>query len=175
MSQIDELRAALPEAAKDLKLNLQAVLRPENLTAPQVWGTAIACAMFLKDAELTDAVLADARADGATDELIDDARAAAAIMGMTGTFYRFRHLVEKASYAQVPARLRMTRIAKPKTDKATLELMSMGCAVLAGCGMCIQSHEASLLKHGMSEAQVNDVVRIAAVLSGVSIALAMDG
>jgi len=175
MSQIDALRNALPEAAKDLKLNLQAVLRPEHLSGPRVWGTALACAMFLKDAALTDALLADARADGATDELVDDARAAAALMGMTSTFYRFRHLVEKDAYGQVPARLRMTRMAQPRTDKPTFELMSMGCAVLAGCGLCIQSHEAGLLKHGLTQTQVNDAVRIAAVLQGVSIATALPG
>ncbi len=174
MSQLDAIRNALPDAAKDLKLNLQAVLRPENLTGPQTWGTAIACSFFLKEAELADAIIADARADGASEELIDDARAAAAIMGMNTVFYRFRHLVEKPGYAQVPARLRMTRMAQPKTDKVTFELMSMGCAVLAGCGLCIQSHEASILKHGLAESHVNDAVRIASVLAGVAVALAMD-
>ncbi len=173
MSRIEALRNELPEAAKDLKLNLQAVLRPENLSAEQVWGTACCAALFLRDGVLADAVHADAQAAGIGEAVFDDARAAAAIMGMNTTFYRFRHLVEKESYTRQPARLRMTRMAQPKTDKVMFELMSMACAVLAGCGLCIQSHEASLLQHGLTEAHVNDVARLAAVLQGVSIARAM--
>ena len=48
----------------------------------------------------------------------------------------------------------------------------MACAALAGCQMCVQSHEASLLKEGLTEDQVHDSVRIAAVVNGFSVALA---
>ena len=51
--------------------------------------------------------------------------------------------------------------------------MSMACAALAGCGMCIQAHEATLLQHGVTEAAVNDVIRIAAVLQGTTVALSI--
>jgi len=171
MPTLDSIRESLPEAAKDLKLNLQAILRPENLTAGQVWGIAVASAYFLRNPALAKAVVADAKEAGTTEEMLDDARAAASIMGMNTVFYRFRHLLEKESYSAIPARLRMVRMSQPKTDKATFELMSMACAVLAGCGMCIKAHEATLLQHGTSEAAVNDSVRIAAVLNGVSVAM----
>ncbi len=174
MPALDLIREKLPEAAKDLKLNLQSVLRPENLTAPQVWGIATAAAYFIGRPDLTEAILAEARENGATEELIDDARASASIMGMNTVFYRFRHLVEKDVYGTIPARLRMVRMSQPKTDKTTFELMSMACATLAGCGMCIQAHEATLLQHGISEAGINDSVRIAAVLQGTAVALGID-
>ncbi len=108
-----------------------------------------------------------------TEELLDDARAAASIMGMNTVYYRFRHLVEKESYNAIPPRLRMMRMSQLKTDKATFELMSMSCAALAGCGMCLKAHDATLLQHGITEAGVNDSIRIAAVLSGVKIALSI--
>lgn len=171
MSQIDALRDKLPEAAKDLRLNIQAVLRPENLTSDQVWGIALSSAYFINNPELRDAVLADAQAAGIGEAVIDDAKASASIMGMNTVYYRFRHLVEKESYTTMPARLRMLRMGQPKTDKATFELMSMACAALAGCGMCIQAHEATLVQHGVSEAAVHDSVRIAAVLQGTAVAL----
>ena len=171
MSQIDALRDKMPEAAKDLRLNLQAVLRPENLTSDQVWGIALASAYFINNAELRSAVLADALAAGISEDVVDDAKASASIMGMNTVYYRFRHLVEKESYATMPARLRMLRMGQPKTDKATFELMSMACAALAGCGMCIQAHEATLTQHQVSEAAIHDSVRIAAVLQGTVVAL----
>ena len=170
---LEELREKLPEAAKDLKLNIQSVLRPENLSADQVWGCALASAFFLGDAALTDALLAEARSAGASEELVDDAKAAAAIMGMNTVYYRFRHLVEKEAYNSHSPRLRMIRMSQLKTDKATFELMSMACAALAGCGMCIQAHEATLLQHGITEAGINDCVRIAAAISGFRVALTL--
>lgn len=171
MSQIDVLRDKLPDAAKDLRLNLQTILRPENLSSDQVWGIALASVYFIGHAELRDAVLADATAAGISEAVIDDAKASASIMGMNTVYYRFRHLVEKPSYATMPARLRMMRMGQPQTDKVSFELMSMACAALAGCGMCITAHEATLTQHGVSEAAVHDSVRIAAVLQGTAVAL----
>lgn len=172
MPALDEIRERLPEAAKDLKLNLQAVLRPENnLTADQVWGIAIASAFFVGNAGLAAALVADATEAGVGENVIDDARASASIMGMNTVFYRFRHLMEKETYNTIPAKLRMIRMSQPKTDKTTFELMSMACAALAGCGMCLQAHEATLLQHGVTEAAINDVVRIAAVINGTVVAL----
>lgn len=174
MSPLDSLRDKLPEAAKDLKLNIQAVLRPENLSQDQVWGVTLASAYFLGNSELTRALLTEASSLGTSEAIVDDAKASASIMGMNTVYYRFRHLIEKESYQALPARLRMQRMAQPKTDQTTFELMSMACAALAGCGLCLQSHEATLRKHDISEAGINDVIRIAAVLQGTVIALSIE-
>ena len=40
MSAVEELRSAIPETAKDIKLNLQSVLQPGALTPAQRWGVA---------------------------------------------------------------------------------------------------------------------------------------
>jgi alkyl hydroperoxide reductase subunit D len=170
VATIEELRQALPEPAKDLKLNLQAVLRSESLTANQVFGCALASAFYLGDAALRDALLEEARVQNVDDKTVDDARAAAAIMGMNTVYYRFRHMIGKEAYSTRPARLRMNRMMQPATGKLDFELFSMAVAALAGCEMCIRSHEASILKHGGTEDQVHDSVRIAAVLKGVAVA-----
>lgn len=167
---LEELRQALPEPAKDLKLNLQSVLKSEALSPSQVYGVALAAAIYIGDAALRDAILAEANSNGVEGKTIDDARAAAAIMGMNTVYYRFRHMVGKEAYATRPARLRMNRMMQPATSKLDFELFSMAVAVLAGCEMCVRSHEASILKHGGTEDQVHDAVRIAAVLKGVAVA-----
>jgi len=149
------------------------VLNGETLSADQAWGVALASALFVGQPELSAAVLEDARASGASDELVSDARAAAALMGMNTVYYRFRHLVGKPSYSQMPARLRMSRIAQPQTSKADFELMSLACAALAGCETCVKAHEASVLKHGLTEAHVHDTVRTASVIAGVATALGL--
>ncbi|MBV8169764.1 MAG: alkyl hydroperoxide reductase, partial [Alphaproteobacteria bacterium] len=39
---IEALKSALPDYAKDLKLNLSNVLTTPGMTASQIWGTALA-------------------------------------------------------------------------------------------------------------------------------------
>ena len=59
---IEQLRGALPDYAKDLKLNLGNVLQSENLTAQQLWGTALASALAARNATVIRAIAADADA-----------------------------------------------------------------------------------------------------------------
>lgn len=169
MPSLSDLKASLAEETKDLRLNLDAVLRADKIDPAQTYAVALASALFLRDVELADALLAES-AGALTPDAVTDARAAAAIMAMNTVYYRFRHMIGKESYNQKPAGLRMNRMIRPATTKALFELCSMACAALAGCEACLKAHEASLLKEGMTEDQVHDCVRIAAVVNGFSVA-----
>jgi len=61
MSRLEELRQSLPEAAKDIKLNLQSVLQQTSLSPAQAWGTAVASAIASRNPRLVEAVIEDAR------------------------------------------------------------------------------------------------------------------
>ena len=80
-------------------------------------------------------------------------------------------MIGKDSYQSMRAGLRMNYMAKPATNKGDFELFSLAVSVINGCEMCVKTHEASILKHELSEAQVNDTVRIAATFYGVATAL----
>ncbi|HET8774344.1 MAG TPA: carboxymuconolactone decarboxylase family protein [Thermoanaerobaculia bacterium] len=173
-NSVEALRSTIPDVAKDIKLNLQSVLQPGALTPAQRWGVAIASAVAARNASLRDALIADAGAEvGAevADNVVDDAVAAAALMAMNNVYYRFRHLVGKPSYSQMPARLRMQRIAKPLTNKADFELFCLAVSAINGCEMCIRSHEEVVLKGGLSEEQVHDAVRVAATVNAAALSL----
>ena len=170
MASLSELKAMLGDETKDLRLNLDAVLRGNVIDLPASYAVALCSAIFIKDDELAGALIGEA-GEQLSPEAIADARAAAAIMAMNTVYYRFRHMVEKPSYSSMPAGLRMNRMARPATSKALFELCSMACAALAGCQGCIQSHEASLLREGQTEAQVHEAVRIGAVVNGFSAAV----
>jgi alkyl hydroperoxide reductase subunit D len=170
MTALEQLRDAIPEPARDIKLNLQSVLQPGSLSPAQRWGVAIASAVATHNARLRDALLVDARADVSA-EVVDDAMAAAALMAMNNVYYRFRHMVGKESYSQMPARLRMQRIAKPATNKADFELFCLAVSAINGCEACIRSHEAVVLQGGLSEEQVHDAVRIAATINAAAVAI----
>jgi alkyl hydroperoxide reductase subunit D len=167
---LDAWRDALPDDLKDIRLNLAAVLAGEHLQPGQALGVALASARFVRAASLAAALEADLRAGlgDAAGPVVSDAVAAAGLMAMNTVYYRFRHMLGKESYEARPPRLRMGRMAQPATSKADFELMSLACAALAGCEVCIRSHEASLLHLGVGEDACHDAVRIAAVVNAAA-------
>ena len=167
---LDAIRETLPDLAKDIKLNLQSVLSESSLSPEQRWGVAIASAAAARQPGLRDAVVADARA-AVPEAVVEDALAAAALMGMNNVYYRFRHVVGKPVYSEKPARLRMNRIARPATSKADFELFSLAASAINGCEACVQSHEKAVLDGQLSEDQVHDAIRIAATMHAAAVAL----
>jgi len=170
MEAIDRLREAMPPAAKDIQLNLSSVLQGGALDETQRWCVALACAIASGNRALRDAVLHDA-AGKIDDAAVDDAKAAAVLMAMNNVYYRFRHMVGKESYATRPARLRMNRIAQPRTSKATFELVCLAVSAINGCEVCVRSHERAVLAGGLTEEHVHDAVRIAATIRAAAVAL----
>lgn len=167
---IEAIKAALPDYAKDLKLNLSSILTSTALTEQQVWGTVVASALAARNAELIRAVTADAVAH-LEPAALNAAKAAAAIMGMNNIYYRYLHLSGIPDLKQMPARLRMQVIGNPGVDKLDFELWSLAVSAVNGCGMCIESHEHEVLKKGATKEGVQDAVRIAAVIHAVAVAL----
>jgi alkyl hydroperoxide reductase subunit D len=170
MTTLDTVRDAIPDYARDLKLNLGSVLSAPGapgLTEKQIWAVALASAIASRNREFTRDIeaLATAHLDVA---YLNGARAAAAIMGMNNVYYRFLHLVEDPEYAQLPARLRMNVIGSPGIDKVDFELLSLAVSAINGCGTCVASHERQLRKHDFSREAVQSAVRIAATVHAVA-------
>jgi len=170
MSAIETLRNTLPDAARDIALNLQSVLQGGALNPAQKWGVAIASAYAARNPELTSAVISDA-AKEVGPEVIEDAKAAATLMAMNNVYYRFRHIVGKESYGSKPARLRMNRLVKPATNKGDFELFSLVVSAINNCEACVRAHEHAVLESGLTEEHVHDAVRVAATLHAAAVAL----
>lgn len=170
MENVQKIREQLPEAAKDLKLNLSNVLEQGSLGESQRWAIALATSIATRHAGLIDAVAKDA-AGKLSPEVLDDAKAAAALMGMNNVYYRFKHFMNRDEYETAPARLRMQRIAKPASNKVDFELFCLAVSAVHGCEMCVNAHEKVVREGGMSVENVVDAVRIAATIHGVANAL----
>src|SRR6185503_1518235 len=90
-SDMDRVYALFPDYARDLKINLQNVLKQPELTEQQTWGTAVASAVASRNPHLMEAVLEKA-GQHLSPEAMGAAKSAAAIMGMNNIYYRFQHL-----------------------------------------------------------------------------------
>jgi lipoyl-dependent peroxiredoxin subunit D len=170
MRTLEAIREALPAYARDLQLNLGAVLTPAGapgLNDRQIWAVALAAALASRNAAFSRELqaLAAAHLDAAH---ITAAHAAAAIMGMNNVYYRFLHLVEDPEYAKLPARLRMNVLANPGIARNDFELLSLAVSAINGCGSCIAAHERQVREHGLTREAVQSAVRIAATVHAVA-------
>ncbi len=121
---IDGLKDRLPEYARDLKLNLSSLASEQLLSPQQKAGSFIAAALAANHAPTTQAVV-DAFGPELSPEALAAAKIAASLMAMNNIYYRFVHLVPAADYKTLPAKLRMTAMAKPGVDKVDFELWSL--------------------------------------------------
>jgi len=166
---LEALKTALPDYAKDIRLNLGSLATDPSLSDEQRAGTFIASAIAARNPITTEAIIAEF-APHLSPEALTAAKAAAAIMAMNNIYYRFTHLVG-GDYANMPAKLRMNVMARPGVDKATFELWSLAVSAINGCGMCMESHEHAVRQHGLTAEQVQTAVRIAAVVHATAATL----
>lgn len=167
---LTEIAESLPAYAKDLKLNLQNVLAQQELTEQQTWTTAVACALACRNETLSRAILAEA-SQKLSPQQLESAKAAFAIMEMNNIYYRFRHMLSKDEYANIPARLRMQAIRMHGGDPVDFELACLAASSINGCEACIKSHEAVVREKGVTPEAVVASVRIAATLHAVAAVL----
>ncbi|MBB1255628.1 alkyl hydroperoxide reductase [Streptomyces alkaliterrae] len=167
---LDELKSALPDYAKDLKLNLGSVIGNSELPQQQLWGTVLACAIASRSPKVLAELEPEAKSN-LKPEAYTAAKAAAAIMAMNNVFYRTRHLLSDPEYGTMRAGLRMNVIGNPGVDKVDFELWSLAVSAVNGCGMCLDSHEQVLRKAGVERDTIQEAFKIAAVIEAVGATL----
>lgn len=170
---IDELRSAIPAYAIDQKLNLDAVLSENVLTDQQKWGCALCCACMTREPWLIANIEAEAT-EKLSEAAIRSAKSAATIMAMNTVYYGAIDLIENHDYRAQPVRLSMTALTQTEVEKLDFELWAFAASATAGCGACLNVHEAELHKRGVSIARVQAALRIAATISGVATAIATE-
>ncbi|MCB1651778.1 MAG: carboxymuconolactone decarboxylase family protein [Alphaproteobacteria bacterium] len=162
---IENLKNQMPEYARDIKLNLSSLANEEILNPQQLWGTFLATAL----AGRNDTVIREIEAEAAqhlSQDALNAAKGAAAIMAMNNVYYKFTGLMEE--YRTIPARLRMNILAKPGVEAVDFELWSLAVSAMNGCQFCVKSHEKKVREGGLSLEQVQTAVRIASVVQAAS-------
>lgn len=173
---LQDLKEALPDYAKDVKLNLSSLIAATDtggLSAAQLAGITLACAYACRNKILVDAT------ENQVAAILDPAhfnvaKGAATLMAMNNVYYRFVHLVSDPVFGTLPAKLRMNFIAAPGIDKMDFELYALAISALNGCGLCIDSHVAHLQKQGLSVEAIQMSIRIAAIVNSVAQVLALN-
>ena len=170
---LDEIKAQLPDFAKDLKLNLDRVLTTDpnsKLNITQIYAAALCVAYATKNKSLMNALIAENQLDDAQQQA---AKASASIMAMNNIYYRFIHLTGDTEMQNLPANLRMNVLANPGIERIDFEINNLAVSIFNGCEYCVQAHTRVLNKAGFSKTTIQHIGRITAVINGVAQVLAI--
>lgn len=172
MEFINEIKALVPDYAKDVRLNLDGAIARSTLPPNEAVGVALAAAYAAKSAR----IVAIIRASGAIGEAeANGALTAAALMGMNNVWYPYVEMSGDAELRARPAQLRMQAYATHGgVGKRLFELYALAASIVGKCHHCVQSHYALLKQEGMSVDQLRDVGRIAAVVAAAASACAVE-
>lgn len=165
MNWVDQIKEALPEYAKDTKLNIDAVVNRSSLDSVLANGCALAAAMATGNGKLVAFI--QSSMEDATER--DAALTAASLMGMNNVWYPYVEMVDDKNLAGLPAQLRMNAIATHGgTTKAKFEAYSLAASIVGKCHFCVKAHYDTLKKEGYTVEQLRDIGRIASVINAVA-------
>lgn len=173
MDFLSTLKDLIPDYAKDVRLNLDAVIARSSLETADALGAALAAAYAARSKPLTDAI----RNSGELSETdVNAALGAAALMGMNNVWYPYVEMAGDPDLATQRAELRMNAYATHGgVEKSRFELFALAASIIGKCHFCIGSHYKLLREAGFTTQQLRDVGRIAAVIGAAANVLSAEG
>lgn len=163
MAFIETIKGALPEYAKDTKLNLDAVLNRSTLPIDEAYGCAVAALAATGNGKVLAVLLADAPAEA------NAAMCAASIMAQNNVWYPYVEMAEDPNLAGLPPQLRMNAITTHGgTTKVRFEAYALAASIVGKCHFCVKAHYDTLRKEGYTVEQLRDIGRIASVMNSVA-------
>ena len=171
MDFINAIKERMPEHAKDIRLNLDAVISRSSLAPEDAIAVALAAAFAAKSQPLVAAFKAAVPpAEGYA------ALTAAALMGMNNVWYPFVEMAADDELKTLRPELRMNAYASHGgVAKAKFEAYALAASIVGKCHFCIQSHYALLKQEGWTTQQLRDIGRIAAVVNAAAQVLHAEG
>jgi alkyl hydroperoxide reductase subunit D len=165
MTWVGQLNENLPEYAKDIRLNLDAVINRSSIDPDHALYLSIAAAFATGNSKLLTFLVSNA-----TDEVEKNAAlSAGAIMAQNNVWYPYIEMADDANLKGLPAQLRMNAITSHGgTTKGKFEAYSLASSIIGKCHFCVKAHYETLKQEGYSVEQLRDIGRIAATINALS-------
>ncbi len=172
MEFIAAIKDRLPDYAKDIRLNLDAVIARSSLTPVAAASVALAAAFAAKSPTIVRAIRADTTFDAAHQQA---ALTAAALMGMNNVWYPYLEMAGHPDLKSMRAELRMNAYANHGgVDRQSFELYALAASIVGKCEFCVSSHYKLLQETGITTQQLRDTGRIAAVINAAAQVIAAE-
>jgi len=161
VSWVDEVKNSIPDHAKDIKLNLDAVINRSGLDEVDAHACALAAAIMSNNGELAYEISMNGPLLGTPER--EAAKTAAALMAMNNTYYPFVEMTGDEQLKGLPAGLRMNAyVTNGGVSKVKFEMYALAASVIGKC------HYELLKKEGMTVQQLQTVGKIAAVVGAIN-------
>lgn len=165
MNWVDQLKEAIPDYAKDARLNLDAVIKRSTVESTIAECCALAAVFASGNTKLWQWISSNISNETERSAAIT----AASLMAMNTTWYPYIEMTADSNLKGLPAQLRMNAIATHGgTTKSNFEAYSLAASIVGKCHFCVQAHYETLKKEGYSVEQLRDIGRIASVMVAVS-------
>lgn len=166
MSWVDTIKNGIPDHAKDIKLNLDAVINRSGLDEIDAHACALAASIASGNGELTYEIQMNSPLVGQTER--EAAMTAAALMGMNNVYYPFVEMTGDENLKGLPPGLRMNAYATHGgVSKKKFEMYALCASIVGKCHFCVKSHYDILKGEGMTVQQLQAVGKIAAVVASI--------
>ena len=130
---LNRLNAADHRYIKDLKINLSNSLKAQTLNEKEAVLIALSIAINEKATDLIASLEESAKAKGAEEKELLEVASCVSLMNANNILYRFRHFMNKDSYSNIPAGIRMSIMMTPVLGKEFFELLSLVISAVNGC------------------------------------------
>jgi alkyl hydroperoxide reductase subunit D len=166
MNWVEQVKSSIPDHAKDIKLNLDAVINRSGLDEIDAHACALAAAIMAGNGELAYEIGMNGPLMGTPER--EAAKTAAALMGMNNVYYPFVEMTGDANLKGLPAGLRMQAYASHGgVSKLKFEMYALCASIVGKCHFCVKSHYDILRNEGMTVQQLQAVGKIAAVINAI--------
>lgn len=171
MEFISAIKDAIPDYAKDIRLNLDGTIARSALKPEDAVGVALAAAFAAKNRFLIEKFKS-----GLSEEDANAALTAAALMGMNNAYYPYAEMAGDQQLQSLPAKLRMNAYRDHGgVDKVRFEVFGLAASIIGKCHFCVAAHYKAAKEGGLSMDQLQDVGRIAAVVNAAAQVLTAEG
>ena len=165
MSWVDQLKESLPDYAKDVRLNLDSVIKRSSISEDLASACALAAAFATGNGKLVSFI----QSNIVDEKERDAAMTAASTMAQNNIWYPYVEMADDPALKGLPAQLRMNAIASHGgTTKANFEAFSLAASIVGKCHFCVKAHYETLKQEGYSVEQLRDIGRIASVINSVA-------
>lgn len=166
MNWVEQVKGSIPDHAKDIKLNLDAVINRSGLDEIDAHACALAAAIMAGNGELAYEIGMNGPLIGTPER--EAAKTAAALMGMNNVYYPFVEMTGDSNLKGLPAGLRMQAYATHGgVSKLKFEMYALCASIVGKCHFCVKSHYDILKNEDMTVQQLQAVGKIAAVINAV--------
>ena len=164
---VEAVKESIPDHAKDIRLNLDAVINRSGLDPVDTHAVAYVSALAAGNGGLAFEIEHNSPLFTADKER-EAAKTAAALMGMNNVWYPFVEMAADPDLKGLPAGLRMNAYATHGgVSKKKFEMYSLAASIVGKCHFCVKSHYDILKKEGMTVQELQMVGKIASVINAI--------